>query len=59
MDESYASRDVEAHQLVEESALLDHLVRTFHNEPFVAAAPRRWRAQPGFDRIRLDGITHR
>jgi hypothetical protein len=59
MDDSFSSRDAEAHQLIEESALLDHLVRTFHNEPFVPSPPRRWRAQPGFDRIRLDGVMHR
>ena len=55
MDESFTLRDVEAHQIAEENAMLDHLVRTFHREPFVNAAPRRWRAQPMFDRIRTEG----
>jgi hypothetical protein len=59
MDESFTLRDAEASQIVEEDAILDHLVRTFHREPFVPAAPRRWRAQPGFDRIRMEGGTRR
>ncbi len=39
--------------------MIDHLVRTFNREPFIPATPRRWRAQPGFDRIRLDTHSRR
>ncbi|HUB95497.1 MAG TPA: hypothetical protein VL993_06245 [Stellaceae bacterium] len=59
MDEPFTSRDAEANQIIEENAMLDHLVRTFHREPFVPAAPRRWRAQPGFERMRMEGGSRR
>jgi hypothetical protein len=59
MDESLSQRDTEARQIVEENAMLDHLVWTFHREPFVPATPRRWRAQPFYDRLRADGGSRR
>jgi hypothetical protein len=59
MDESFTVRDLEAHQIAEENAMLEHLVRTFHPEPLVNAAPRRWLAHPMFDRIGADGASRR
>jgi hypothetical protein len=55
MNEQVLARDVEAHQIVEEDALIDHLVRTFHSDPFVHPAPRRWRAQGRFERYWNEG----
>jgi hypothetical protein len=59
MDESLNQRDTEARQIVEENAMLDHLVCTFHREPFVPAPPRRWHAQPFYERLRADGGSRR
>ncbi len=49
MDEDLSVRDVEAHQIIEESAMIDHLVQIFRANPFVETARHRVPAHVTFD----------
>ena len=49
MDEDLSLRDVEAHQIIEESAMIDHLVQIFRSNPFVETARHRLPAHVTFD----------
>lgn len=58
MNEQLAPREVEARQIVEEKAMIDHLVQVFHPDRGTDVAPYQSHSDPVDHQITKKGKSH-